>query len=182
MLWTRHLAIVYMYIFSVGLIFLSYWSNISAINLITDGPSLLEDILSLNMTSILDPGGVAISILPHFLAQWLIGLIFAYIHLGPRNDIVQKLIPYNFLMPLLLAMLPLPHQLLKHSPAFAAILPLVLSKIAMWSSSFDVAKTLFSGYQHARNFATNFGLSALVENEWQRLNVPCVLRAFWILR
>lgn len=182
MLWTRHLAIVYMYIFSVGLIFLSYWSNISAINLITDGPSLLEDILSLNMTSILDPGGVAVSILPHFLAQWLIGLIFAYIHLGPRNDIVQKLIPYNFLMPLLLAMLPLPHQLLKHSPAFAAILPLVLSKIAMWSSSFDVAKTLFNGYQHARNFATNFGLSALVENEWQRLNVPCVLRAFWILR
>lgn len=85
-------------------------------------------------------------------------------------------------MPLILSMLPLPAQILKHSPAFAAILPLVLSKIALWSSSFDVVKTLYSGYQNARNFASNFGLSALVENEWQRLNVPCVLRAFWTLR
>lgn len=84
MLWTRHLVIVYMYIISIGLIFLSYWSNVSAISLIQDGPSLLEDILSLNMNRLLDPGGVALAILPHFLAQWVMGIIFAYIHLGPR--------------------------------------------------------------------------------------------------
>lgn len=84
MLWTRHLVIVYMYIVSVGLIFLSYWSNVSALSVISDGPSLLEDILSLNMERLLDPGGVALSILPHLLAQWLMGVIFAYIHLGPK--------------------------------------------------------------------------------------------------
>lgn len=75
-----------MYIISVGLIFLSYWSNVSALIYISDGasPSLLEDLLSLNMTRLLDPGGVALSILPHVLAQWLMGVIFAYIHLGPK--------------------------------------------------------------------------------------------------
>uniref|UniRef100_A0A1Q3F649 Putative e3 ubiquitin-protein ligase n=2 Tax=Culex tarsalis TaxID=7177 RepID=A0A1Q3F649_CULTA len=182
MLWTRHLVIVYMYIVSVGLIFLSYWSNVSALSVISDGPSLLEDILSLNMERLLDPGGVALSILPHLLAQWLMGVIFAYIHLGPKYKIIQKALPFSFLMPLFLAMLPLPTVVLKHSPAFAAILPLVLSKIALWSSSFDVVKTILNGYQHARNFASNFGISALIENEWQRLNVPCVLRAFWTLR
>lgn len=182
MLWTRHLVIVYMYIVSVGLIFLSYWSNVSALSVISDGPSLLEDILSLNMERLLDPGGVALSILPHLLAQWLMGVIFAYIHLGPKYKIIQKALPFSFLMPLFLAMLPLPTVVLKHSPAFAAILPLVLSKIALWSSSFDVVKTILNGYQHARNFASNFGISALIENEWQRLNVPCVLRAFWSLR
>uniref|UniRef100_A0A182JWT1 RING-type domain-containing protein n=1 Tax=Anopheles christyi TaxID=43041 RepID=A0A182JWT1_9DIPT len=182
MLWTRHLVIVYMYIVSVGLIFLSYWSNVSALSLISDSPSLLEDVLSLNMERLLDPGGVLISILPHLLAQWLMGVIFAYIHLGPRHKIVQKALPFSFLMPLLLAMLPLPSLVLKHSPAFAAILPLVLSKIALWSSSFDVVKTILSGYQHARNFASNFGIATLIENEWQRLNVPCVLRVFWTIR
>ncbi|XP_055588852.1 protein TRC8 homolog isoform X2 [Uranotaenia lowii] len=182
MLWTRHLVIVYMYIISVGLIFLSYWSNVSAISVISDGPSLLEDILSLNMDRLLDPGGVALSILPHLLAQWLMGVIFAYIHLGPKYHFTQKALPFSFLMPLLLAMLPLPTVVLKHSPAFAAILPLVLSKIALWSSSFDVVKTILNGYSHARNFASNFGISALIENEWQRLNVPCVLRAFWTIR
>ncbi|XP_052870324.1 protein TRC8 homolog [Anopheles cruzii] len=182
MLWTRHLVIVYMYIVSVGLIFLSYWSNVSALSVISDSPSLLEDILSLNMERLLDPGGVLISILPHLLAQWLMGVIFAYIHLGPRYKITQKALPFSFLMPLLLAMLPLPSVVLKHSPAFAAILPLVLSKIALWSSSFDVVKTILSGYQHARAYAGNFGIATLIENEWQRLNVPCVLRVFWSIR
>ncbi|XP_035795107.1 protein TRC8 homolog isoform X2 [Anopheles albimanus] len=182
MLWTRHLVIVYMYVISVGLIFLSYWSNVSALSLISDSPSLLEDILSLNMDRLLDPGGVLISILPHLLAQWLMGVIFAYIHLGPRYKITQKALPFSFLMPLLLAMLPLPSVVLKHSPAFAAVLPLVLSKIALWSSSFDVVKTILSGYQHARAYAGNFGIATLIENEWQRLNVPSVLRVFWSIR
>lgn len=182
LLWTRHLVIVYMYIVSVGLIFLSYWSNVSALSVISDGPSLLEDVLTLNTERLLDPGGVAFSIVPHLLAQWLMGVIFTYVHLGPKYKIIQKALPFSFLMPLFLAMLPLPAIVLKHSPAFAAILPLVLSKIALWSSSFDVVKTILNGYQHARNFASNFGISALIENEWQRLNVPCVLRAFWTIR
>lgn len=174
--------IVYMYIVSIGLIFLSYWSNVAAVALISDGPSLLEDILSLNMNRLLDPNGVALAILPHLIAQWIIGVVFSYIHLGPKFKSIQTILPFSFLMPLFLAMLPLPQTILKHSPAFAAIVPLALSKIALWSSSFDIIRTLFNGYQHAKNFATNFGLSALVENEWQRLNVPCVLRAFWTIR
>uniref|UniRef100_A0A2M4CZ81 Putative e3 ubiquitin ligase n=1 Tax=Anopheles darlingi TaxID=43151 RepID=A0A2M4CZ81_ANODA len=182
MLWTRHLVIVYMYVISVGLIFLSYWSNVSALSLISDSPSLLEDMLSLNTERLLDPGGVLLSILPHLVAQWLMGVIFAYIHLGPRYKITQKALPISFLMPLLLAMLPLPSVVLKHSPAFAAVLPLVLSKIALWSSSFDVVKTILSGYQHARAYAGNFGIATLIENEWQRLNVPSVLRVFWSIR
>lgn len=181
-IWTRHLVIVYMYIVSIALIFLSYWSNVSAIALISDGPSLLEDILALNMTRLLDTHGVALAILPHLIAQWIIGVVFSYIHLGPKYKSIQTILPFSFLMPLLLAMLPLPQSILKHSPAFAAIMPLALSKIALWSSSFDIIKTIYNGYQHAKNFATNFGLSALVENEWQRLNVPCVLRAFWTIR
>ena len=181
-LWTRHLVIVYMYIISIGLIFLSYWSNGIALNIIANRPSLLEDILSLNMTSLTNPEGGAIAIVPHFIVQWIIGVVFAYIHLGPRYQTIQTCLPFNFLMPLLLAMLPLPDSVIKHSPAFAAVMPLALSKVAMWSSSFDVAKTVFGGFQHAKTFVQNFGLSALVENEWQRLNVPCVLRVFWILR
>lgn len=182
MLWTRHLVIVYMYILSIGLIFLSYWSNVSATRLMAAAPSVLEDILSINMPSLLDPSGVAVAVLPHLIFQWIIGLLFMYTHLGPRYAVVQKMLPLNFVAPILLAMLPLPQPIFRHSPAFSAVMPLALCTVAMWSSSFDVAKTVINGYQHARSFATNFGLSALVENEWQRLNVPCVLRAFWIIR
>ncbi|XP_055376185.1 protein TRC8 homolog isoform X2 [Condylostylus longicornis] len=182
MLWTRHLVIVYMFIISVGLIFLSYWSNVSALGLIENGPCILEDILSLNMNRLLDPGGVAFAILPHLLAQWFMGMLFAYLHLGPRHNYIQKILPFCFLMPLLLAMLPIPRSMLKDTPAFAAVIPFILTKISLWSSSFDVGITVYNGYQYAKNFATNFGLSALVEAEWLRLNVPSVLRAFWTIR
>lgn len=183
MLWTRHLVIVYMYIVSIGLIFLSYWSNVSAIGALAAAPgSVLEDILSLNTNSLFDTGGAAVAVFPHLIGQWMIGLTFSYIHLGPRYAVVQMLLPLNFLAPVLLAMLPLPPSLVKHSPAFAAVMPLALCKVVMWSSSFEVVKVVYNGYVHARTFATNFGLSALVENEWQRLNVPSVLRAFWIIR
>lgn len=43
-------------------------------------------------------------------------------------------------------------------------------------------KIIYAGYRHARNFISNYGLSALAEIEWMRLNVPNVLRTFWILR
>uniref|UniRef100_T1GCY6 TRC8-like N-terminal domain-containing protein n=1 Tax=Megaselia scalaris TaxID=36166 RepID=T1GCY6_MEGSC len=76
MLWTRHLVIVYMFLASVGLIFLSYWSNVSALTSMDNGTYLIEDLLSLNMNRLLDPGGVAISILPHLVAQWFMGFLF----------------------------------------------------------------------------------------------------------
>lgn len=129
-----------------------------------------------------DVAGVVVAILPHFISQVVFGVMYSYIHLGPKYPSIERLLPLSFIMPLILAMLPLPYSILKHSPAFAAIMPLALAKIALWSSSFDIYKTLHNGLEHAKSFATNFGLSALIENEWQRLNVPCVLRAFWTIR
>lgn len=45
-----------------------------------------------------------------------------------------------------------------------------------------IGRTIYACYQLARTFISSYGLSALVEAEWSRLNVPCVLRIFWILR
>ena len=48
--------------------------------------------------------------------------------------------------------------------------------------AFDIVKTIYQGYQSGREFINNYGFSALVETQWQRLNVPSVLRTFWLLR
>lgn len=45
-----------------------------------------------------------------------------------------------------------------------------------------MTKIVHAGYKHARSFIRNYGLSALAEIEWLRLNVPNVLRTFWMLR
>lgn len=182
MLWTRHLVMVYLFVISVGLTFLSYWSNVSALALIENGPCLLVDILSFNTSRLLDPGGVVLSLMPHLVAQWFMGMLFAYIHLGPRYEFLQKKMPIIFVSPIMMATLPLPPSFLKLTPAFAGIIPFILTKITLYTSAMEAGKTILNGYEYAMNFVSNFGLSALFENEWQRLNVPCVLRVFWSIR
>ncbi|SPP82870.1 blast:Protein TRC8 homolog [Drosophila guanche] len=182
MLWTRHLVMVYMFLTSLGLTFLSYWSNVSALALMEQSPCILEDLMSLNTTRLLDSGGVIMSLAPHVMAQWFMGMLFAYIHLGPRYELLQKSMPIIFTSPILIAMLPLPPHVVELLPAIAGTTPVILTLITMMYSAMEASRTVYNGYQYAMNFVSNFGLSALIENEWQRLNVPNVLRVFWTIR
>ncbi|KAH8271271.1 hypothetical protein KR018_005487 [Drosophila ironensis] len=182
MLWTRHLVMVYMFLTSLGLTFLSYWSNVSALALMERSPCVVEDLMSMNTTRLFDSGGVVMSLVPHLLAQWFMGMLFAYIHLGPRIDRLQRSMPLIFASPILVAMLPLPAKFIQHMPVVAGFTPIILTKITLMHSAMEASRTVYNGYQYAMNFVSNFGLSALIENEWQRLNVPNVLRVFWIIR
>ncbi|XP_063389411.1 protein TRC8 homolog [Cydia fagiglandana] len=191
-LYTKHLIIVYLYLMSVGLVFVSYWTNVSAIKqvqaltLAATSPhhstSILEDILNLNTKNLLDLDGPGILVIQNFAIQFTLALLFKNVHLGPRHATVQKLLPVSFMAPSFLAMLPVPPNLLHHSPVFSTLLPLFLVKYVLWSSADNVIHVIYAGIQHGRLFVSNYGLSALVETEWMRLNVPCVLRVFWVLR
>ncbi|XP_047110696.1 protein TRC8 homolog [Schistocerca piceifrons] len=189
MLRTKHLMIVYMYLMSVGIVFVSYWTNVSTMKTVITSmvdesdTSILEDILSLNLTKLFDPNGCGFAVVQNYFIQCLLAFVFTYVHLGPRYSLVQKLIPVSFMAPSVLAVLPvLPPSVLHHAPVFAALLPLAIVKFVLWYSALAVVQTIFSGYQNTRTFINNYGLSALVETEWTRLNVPTVLRTFWILR
>lgn len=197
LLWTKHLVIVYLYLISVGIVFLSYWTNVSTMKTVittmtvndtasgvgTEAyTSILEDLLSLNLRRLLDPSGYGSIVIQNYALQCLLAFIFNYVHLGPRYPLVQKLLPVSFMAPSILAILPFPTSILHHAPVFAALLPLALVKFVLWCSAVTVVQTVSGGYQHARNLLSNFGLSTLVETEWMRLNVPTVLRTFWLLR
>lgn len=144
--------------------------------------SILEDLLSLNLGRLLDPSGYGFIVIQNYALQCLLAFIFNYVHLGPRYPLVQKLLPVSFMAPSILAILPFPTSILHHAPVFAALLPLALVKFVLWCSALTMVQTVSGGYQHARNLLRNFGLSTLVETEWMRLNVPTVLRTFWLLR
>lgn len=191
-LYTKHLIIVYLYLTSVGLVFFSYWTNVSAVKQIQaltvistsshHYTSILEDILNLNLKNLVDLDGPGILVMQNFVMQFTLAVMFRNVHLGPRYATIQKLLPLSFMAPSFLAMLPVPPNLLHHSPVFSALLPLFLVKYVLWSSAYGVIQVIYAGYQHGRLFVSNYGLSALVETEWMRLNVPCVLRVFWVLR
>lgn len=181
--------VVYMYLMSVGVVFVSYWTNLSTVKYVleTEDPSqltmsILDNILSLNFDEIMDPNGIATQVLSNYVVQILLAFVFVNIHLGPRYSLLQKLLPISFLAPTVLALLPVPSSCLIHAPVFAALLPLALIKFVLWSSIVSVTHVIYNGYLHSRNFVSTFGMSALIETEWLRLRVPEVLRTFWILR
>lgn len=188
MLWTKHLIIVYLYLISVGAIFISYWSNVSTMKAIIayvgtheSTTSILDDLLCLNLKYVLNEGP-GFLVIQNYILQCLLASIFCYIHLAPRHPIVQKLLVLSFVAPSIMGICPLPTQVLYHMPVFGALLPLVTCQFVLWYNGITMLKTIYMGYQHARNFISNYGLSALAETEWMRLNVPCVLRMFWMLR
>lgn len=115
MLWTKHLIIVYVYLISVGTIFISYWSNISTMKAIITyvstqreyTTSILDDILTLDLKYILDEGP-GFLIIQNYVLQCLLASIFCYIHLAPRHPILQKLLVLSFMAPPILGICPLP--------------------------------------------------------------------------
>ncbi|XP_024892233.1 protein TRC8 homolog [Temnothorax curvispinosus] len=188
MLCTRHLVIVYLYLISVGVIFVSYWSNVSATKAIVaymsaheSATSILDSILCLNLSDVLY-NGPGFLIIQNYILQCLLASVFCYIHLAPRHPIVQKLLVLSFMSPSILGIHPLPVQYLYHAPVCATLIPLAVCKFVIWYNGVSMLRTIYMGYRHARNFIINYGLTALAETEWMRLNVPCVLRTFWMLR
>lgn len=188
MLWTKHLIIVYVYLISIGAIFISYWSNISTMKAIItyvstheSTSSILDDILYLNLKYVFNEGP-GFLIIQNYILQCLLASIFCYIHFAPKHPVLQKFLVLSFMSPSILSICPLPTQVVHHLPAFATLLPLAVCKFVIWYNGVTMMNTIYGGYQYARNFITNYGLSALAETEWIRLNIPCVLRMFWMLR
>ncbi|XP_023289224.1 protein TRC8 homolog [Orussus abietinus] len=118
MLWTKHLVIVYLYLTSVGIIFISYWSNVSTMKAIVTymsshetSNSILDDILCLNLSEIMN-NGPGFLIIQNYILQCMLASVFCYIHLAPKYSIIQKLLVLSFMAPSIVGVHPLPVRIL----------------------------------------------------------------------
>ncbi|KAL1494796.1 hypothetical protein ABEB36_010336 [Hypothenemus hampei] len=184
---TKHLMIVYLYLMSVGLVMASYFTNIRTVKTImnadiTNRTTSLDFFHTFDLKNLLDERRWMYPVLENYVLQTILAFIFINIHLGPRYSTIQKLLPVSFMIPSFFSLLPVPATFLKYSPIVSVILPIAIVKFVLWSSFMSISNSLYSGYIQAKTVASNFGVSALVENEWLRLNVPEVLRIFWLLR
>lgn len=119
MLSTRYLQVLYLYLISIGLIFVSYWSNVSTVNavMLSVNPQgsfqiVVDEILSLNFTPLMSyrPG---LLIIQNLILQLFLSGTFCNIHLAPKNAILQEVLWISFVVPSLLTLTPLPVSQLK---------------------------------------------------------------------
>ena len=111
---TKHLVILYLYLISIGVIFISYWSNVSTMKTIItylnthEGvTSILDEVLGLNLKELMQCG-LGLLVIQNYILQSLLASIFCYIHLAPRYPLIQKLLFLSFMAPSILGIHPLP--------------------------------------------------------------------------
>lgn len=173
----KRLMVAYMYLGTVLIVFMSYWTNQSMVKAML-AEQTFEPLTLYNLTQ----HPYVIILLPNFLVQVFAAFLFLNIHVGPRHPYLQNCLVVSFTGPSILALLPVPTYILEHAPLFASLAPLAVVKFVLWASILSIIGTVNDGFLYVRNFTSNFGLSALIEAEWVRLRVPEVLRTFWLIR
>lgn len=163
----QHLVTAYKWIFSLGTIFVSYWSNSTYLMLkpIPDAPF----------------GDRFTSFCAHVLMQAILALSFCVSQ--NRNKIVAAFALVTFLAPSFIsATLTLPEAHLKNVSVISALVCLTYYKICLFSKVRVIYHLLAGGIRRGRMIMRYYGLHTLLENEWLRLNIPHVLRIFWFTR
>ncbi|CAH0554717.1 unnamed protein product [Brassicogethes aeneus] len=175
---TKHLMVVYMYLMSIIVAYMSYYMNLSvAVTVIRYAENISEPVGYIELATT-----HGMQVFQTNVVQGILAFVFMYVHLGSRNHVIEKMLLMSFVFPSPLCLLPLPAQIKGAIPLIFALVPGYLINVVLFTSVISVVQSIYNGYLQVRNYVSNFGISALVESEWVRLNVPEVLRTFWILR
>ncbi|KAK4308303.1 hypothetical protein Pmani_019985 [Petrolisthes manimaculis] len=163
---------------------------------------IVYNLLSLNTSALMDSTVILYPLAVNSILQGLLGYLFTVLYKGPSYPLLHKLVIMSFLLPSLSVMFVLPTHtytassqphihtsphthtsfLLTGIPLCAALLPLAIIKYTVARNLMNGIEVVVEGYRYARRVMTDFGLHALLESEWVRLNVPNVLRTFWVIR
>lgn len=184
---SQRLIQVYLIAASMAVVVAGYQGNMAVVRYIasppqSDHPPVLYSMFYLNTTALWDSGGTLFTLVVNCIFQGSLGYLFTLIYSGPQYPVLHKLIIISFLLPTVSMFFIVPSGILSTAPLVAALLPLALLKYTVASNLLKCTQVVLEGYQYARRIMRDFGLHSLLESEWVRLNVPSVLRTFWIIR
>lgn len=162
-----HLVATYKWLFSVGAVFLSYWSNVTYLSHTADDSTSLLDRVATFWT--------------HFILQLLLALAFSLTH--SHRGVFGVLGLATFILPPMASTVTLlPNYYMKTLPIVSALLSLTFIKMCLILRLKAVYLVVRNGIRRSQMIVRYYGIHTLLENEWLRLNVPHVLRVFWLTR
>ncbi|XP_022173901.1 protein TRC8 homolog [Myzus persicae] len=191
----RYLYLVYFHVVSVCIVLLSYWANIQTLKVIYGKYENFEtDAFNKDITWDVDGFLYLLTELQiaHFLyllfrnliLQCCLSLVFDFLQVFTTNQSIHKVFSFSFTIPTLVAFLPgtWRHGFLNTVTVLSTLLPLFIMLKTLWLNLFTITNLIRNGYSRTRETINNYGISALVEVEWTRLQIPSVLRIFWAIR
>ncbi|KAL4149454.1 hypothetical protein QTP88_003404 [Uroleucon formosanum] len=191
----RYLYLVYFHVVSVCIVLLSYWANIQTLKVVygkyenfetdafnKDIPWNVDGFLYLFTE--LQVAYFLYLLFRNLILQFVLSLVFDFLQVFTTNQSIHKVFSFSFTIPTLVAFLPgtWKHGFLNTVTVLSTLLPLFIMLKTLWLNLFTITNLIRNGYSRTRETINNFGISALVEVEWNRLQIPSVLRIFWAIR
>jgi E3 ubiquitin-protein ligase RNF139 len=154
----------------VGIVYVSHWSNARTTDAVTQylnskENGILYELFRLQFTKLLSNWPIWM-ITQNCVLQCILSQLFWLIRFGQKYEFLEPIITLGFI---------------SQDSSFGSI-PLAICAAELLCNRYNIWRTLYSGYQFGKVFISNYGLSAFAETQWTRLQVPSVLRTFWILR
>ena len=178
---TRQLKMFYTYVLSGSLIPLSFKINDYTITQLT---STEADVLS-------EDGSFFLSfsnriIVSNYCAQAGIGYLLTLLLRDQMNNnvywLISDMLPFTILIPSILILVGLDADVLRLAAIMAILPSTLITATTVWLGVRRVLRSIKQSFKGKYQILQHFGLSTFLETEWIRLNVPSLLRTFWLSR
>ncbi|VVC36295.1 Zinc finger, RING-type,Zinc finger, RING/FYVE/PHD-type,TRC8 N-terminal domain [Cinara cedri] len=190
---SKYLFIVYLHLVSICVVLVSYWTNMQAMKFLSGryeyfNNALLDEVITWDVNGILHIF-TKLQILDFFfvitrniIIQSCLSLVFDFLHIFSTYRSLLKIHLYNFTIPTAIALIPGTQDILSTVAVLTTLLPLFIMLQTLWLNIFTITNLIQDAYNSIRDTIDNYGISSLIETEWNRLNIPSVLRIFWAIR
>ena len=179
---TKQLQEAYRYCLAIGTVLVSYWFNQHYIT-----QELGKDYTNENPLHIISHG--CRILIANVIVQTLMAYFYNMLRISlPWHDyqFVMRLCRtgtyLSFLIPTIFRLLALPVVILKRTAVLAVLFPVSELQITFLVQGRMVVELFARAIVLMKYMVKNYGLQTFLENQWIRLQVPSVLRVFWITR
>lgn len=173
----RHLIAIYRFIASLSAIALSYYFNREYVNFLFSLPNgdIVFELLTQNSVAVYHT-------VCNFFVQLFAAALFVHCTALPLRRLHQLLIGFILLLPLALSPLFLIMSL--HLITSIRLLTLLAASLyagySLVVGFVQFVNSIVQDFNWCRYIVRYHGLYALFENQWSRLQVPQVLKVFWL--
>ena len=178
---TRQLKMFYTYVLCGSLIPLSFKINDYTI---TQLSSTEADILSEDGSYLLSLANRII--VSNYCAQAGIGYLLSLLLRDQMNNnvywLISDMLPFTILIPSILILVGLDADVLRLATIMAILPSTLITATTVWLGVRRVLRSIKQSFKGKYQILQHFGLSTFLETEWIRLNVPSLLRTFWLSR
>ena len=179
---TRQLKMFYTYLFCASLIPLSYKINELTITQLLSSSEM--DVIS-GIDTLL-PSLTNRTIIFNYFAQAAIGYSLSSLLRYQMNNnvhwLINDMLPFSILIPSILILVGLENEQLRIAAMMAIFPPAIITVTTLWLGMRKVFRSIRRSFKNKYQILQHFGLSTFLETEWIRLQVPSLLRTFWLTR